>query len=296
MWGLRQSATMTLMRRKFSLAVVILLCSLGTARGGNAQSTNGSLNFLARITPTAAHPEPVRQFTFYLLTKSYREICKEVEEQNAPPDREKFIGDLKVSPELREWLRNHEVLDLTTPNLDKSLTADDILHIPEFLAAYQTTNSGGVTNGIPKPKYTDADKKDRPDRYQKQHDEYFAALKKFIQTHPESVSGMELEMTGINPQARWAQMQAEQKRRVLRIAPEVAQTKFLAAQADTDLEGRAAISNLPAGKYWLGTLNLEAGAGDQHLRWDVPVTIQDGRSVRVELTNLNATDAHGSMP
>ena len=61
-------------------------------------------------------------------------------------------------------------------------------------------------------------------------------------------------------------------------------------------DGRAAISNLPAGKYWLSTLNLEAGAGDQHLRWDVPVIVQDGRGARVELTNLNATDAHGSMP
>ncbi len=284
------------MKKAFPLVLVMVLCSLGVARSSAAQSANGSLDFIARITPTAAHPEPVRQFTFYVLTKSYREICKDVEEQNAAPDRDKFISDLKVSPELKEWLGKHEVLDLTTPNLDKTLTADDILHVPEFLAAYQRANSGGVTNGIPKPKYADADKKDRPDRYQKQHDEYFAALKKFIQTHPESVSGMELEMTGINPQAKWSQMQSEQKRRVLRIAPEVAQTKFLAAQADTDLEGRAAVSNLPAGTYWISTLNLEAGAGDQHLRWDVPVTIQGGHSSRVELTNLNATDANSSTP
>ena len=86
------------------------------------------------------------------------------------------------------------------------LTPDDILHVPEFLLAYQRTNSGGVTNGIPKPKYADADKTDNPDRYQKQHDEYFAALKKFIQTHPESVSGVELELTGVNPQAKWSQI------------------------------------------------------------------------------------------
>jgi len=41
-------------------------------------------------------------------------------------------------------------------------------------------------------------------------------------------------------------------------------------------------------------LNLDAGAGDAKLRWDVPVTIQSGRSTRVELTNLNAIDAHGN--
>jgi hypothetical protein len=219
-----------------------------------------------------------------------------VEAQDAPPDRDKFISDLKVSPELKDWLKAHEVFDLTSPNLDKLLTPDEILHVPEFLVAYQRANSGGVTNGIPKPKYADADKTDHPDRYQKQHDQYLAALKKFIQTHPESVSGMELELTAVNPQAKWSQIQFERKRRVLRVAPEVAQTKYLAAQTDTDLEGRGSVANLPAGNYWISTLNLDAGAGDSRLRWDVPVVVQAGRSTRIELTNLNATDAHGSTP
>jgi hypothetical protein len=276
--------------------IFVLLCSLCVAGAATAQTANGSLDFIARVSPTAARPEPVRQFTFYVLTKSYTDICKDVEAQDVPPDRQKFIDDLKVSPELKEWLKAHDVLDLTSPNLDKSLTPDEILHIPEFLLAYQRTNSGGVTNGIPKPKYVDADKTDHPDRYQKQHDQYFAALKKFIQAHPESISGMELELSGINPQAKWAQLQSERKRRVTRIAPEVAQTKYLVAQADTDLDGRASIANLPTGNYWISTLNLDAGAGDVRLKWDVPVTIQAGRSTRVELTNLNATDAHGSTP
>jgi hypothetical protein len=230
------------------------------------------------------------------LTKSYADICKDVEAQDAPPDRDKFIGDLKVSPELKDWLKAHEVFDLTSPNLDKLLTPNEILHIPEFLAAYQRANSGGVTNGIPKPKYVDADKTDHPDRYEKQHDQYLAALKKFIQTHPESVSGMELELTAVNPQAKWSQITFERKKRVQRVAPEVAQTKYLAAQTDTDLEGRGTVANLPAGNYWISTLNLDAGAGDSRLRWDVPVVVQAGRSTRIELTNLNATDAHGSTP
>jgi hypothetical protein len=282
--------------KKASPLIFVLLCSLCVAGAAAAQNANGSLDFIARVSPTAARPEPVRQFTFYVLTKSYTDICKDVEAQDVPPDRQKFIDDLKVSPELKEWLKAHDVLDLTSPNLDKSLTPDEILHIPEFLLAYQRTNSGGVTNGIPKPKYVDADKTDHPDRYQKQHDQYFAALKKFIQAHPESISGMELELSGINPQAKWAQLQSERERRVTRIAPEVAQTKYLVAQTDTDLDGRASIANLPTGNYWISTLNLDAGAGDVRLKWDVPVTIQGGRSTRVELTNLNATDAHGSTP
>jgi hypothetical protein len=284
------------MKRASPLLLVLLLCSLCAARSGTSQTTNSTLEIMARITPTAARPEPARQVTFYVLSKSYRDICKEVEAEDAPPDREKFISDLKVSPQLKEWLGKQDLLDLTTPNLDRLLTADDILRVPEFLAAYQRTNSGGVTNGIPKPKYVDADKENRPERYQKQHDEYLAALKKFIQTHPESVSGMELELTAVNPQAKWAEIQSEHKKRILRVAPEVAQTKFLVAQTDTDLDGRASVTNLPAGKYWISTLNLEAGAGDARLRWDVPVTILAGRNARIELTNLNAIDAHSSMP
>lgn len=284
------------MRKASPLLLALLLCSLSTARAATAQTSSGSLDFIARISPTAARPEPVRQVTFYLLTKSYADICKDVEAQDAPPDRDKFIRDLKVSQELKDWLKAHEVFDLTSPNLDKLLTPDEILHIPEFLAAYQRANSGGVTNGIPKPKYVDADKTDHPDRYEKQHDQYLAALKKFIQTHPESVSGMELELTAVNPQAKWSQIQFERKRRVQRVAPEVAQTKYLAAQTDTDLEGRGTVANLPAGNYWISTLNLDAGAGDSRLRWDVPVVVQAGRSTRIELTNLNATDAHGSTP
>ena len=276
--------------RNALLAAGIFVCSLIAGGTASGQGGNGALDLVARITPTAARPEPVRQFTFYVLTKSYEDIVKDVEASDAPPDRDKFIGDLKVSDELKEWLRKHDEFDLTSPNLDKVLTPDDILHVPEFLLAYQRANSGGVTYGIPKPKYADADKTAHPDRYQKQHDEYFVALKKFIQTHPESMSGVELELSGINPQSKWALLQTERKKRVLRMAPEVAQTKFLAAQTDTDLDGHATVASLPVGSYWISTLNLDAGAGDARLRWDVPVTIESGRSTRVELTNLNAID------
>ena len=103
-----------------------------------------------------------------------RRLLQEVEAGDAIPSRDKFIDDLKVSPELKEWLKAHEILDLTMPGLDKALTADDVLHVPEFLLAYQRSNSGGVTNGIPKPKYKDADKTDHPEKYEKQKEEYYS--------------------------------------------------------------------------------------------------------------------------
>src|SRR6266581_3414355 len=144
------------MRKAAVLIIGIAVCVLCFASGARAQSETGGLELTARITPTAARPEPVRQFTFYILTKSYSEIVKEIEENDPVPPRDQFIDGLKISPELRTWLKGHDMLDLTEPELDKQLTPDDILNIPEFLVAYQRTNSGGVTAGLPKPKYTDA--------------------------------------------------------------------------------------------------------------------------------------------
>jgi hypothetical protein len=83
---------------------------------------------------------------------------------------------------------------------------------------------------------------------------------------------------------------------VLHLAPEFAQTKYLAGKADTDLDGRGSLAGLAPGEYWVSTLNLDANAGDTRLGWDVQVTIRAGRTTRVELTNLNAIDTHASAP
>jgi hypothetical protein len=272
----------------FSLAMTAVLACFGQAT--RAQSSAGTLEITARITPTQARPEPVRQFTFYILTKSYADIAKEVEEGDVVPPRDEFIDGLKVTKELKAWLKAHDILDLTTPELDKMLTPDDIIHTPEFLLAYQHSNSGGVTNGIPKPKYKEADKTDHPEKYEKDKEAYYTALKKFIQTNPSTVSGVELELDAVNPQRKWALLTSNQKKRVQKLAPEVAQTKYLAAKVDTDLEGHAVLRELAPGNYWISSLNLDANAGDARVRWDVPVAIQAGRSFRIELTNLNAID------
>ena len=284
------------MRKMLPIFLGVLGCAVCATNGAPGQSASGTLEFAARITPTAARPEPVRQFTFYVLTKSYSEIVKEVEAQNTVDSRDKFIEGLKLSAELKEWLKAHDVFDLTKPDLDRLVTPDDILHVPEFLLAYQRSNSGGVTTGIPKPKYVDADKTANPERYNKQLQEYYVALKKFIQSNPSTVSGIELELTGVNPEQKWSKIQSEHRRRVLRMAPEYAQTKYLAGKADTDLDGRGSLTGLAPGEYWVSTLNLDANAGDTRLGWDVPVTIRAGQTARVELTNLNAVDTHATAP
>jgi len=279
-----------------SVAALLLSAEAQTDSGATARAATGALEFSARITPTAARPEPVRQFTFYILTKSYMEIVKEAEEKDPVPSREAFIDGLKFSAELRAWMKAHDTFDLSAPDMDKRISPDDVLGVPEFLLAYQRSNSGGVTPGFPKPKYTDLDRAKNPEKYKKLREEYLAALMKFLRNHPESMTGIELEMEEINPQRKWDALQNARNRRVLHAAPELAQLKFLARKADTDLEGRASVSGLPSGDYWISTLNLEANAGDMHVRWDVPVRIEAGQTTRVELTNLNTTEASGANP
>ncbi len=284
------------MRKTAYLAFGLLVASFVSRSAACAQTASGSLEFVARITPTAARPEPVRQFTFYILTKSYTAIVKEVEEKDPPPARDAFIDSLKVSPELRAWLKGHDTLDLTSPELDKLLTPDDLIKVKEFLEAYQRSNRGGVTSGLPRPKYREADRTEHPEKYEKLHQEYLNALMKFIRTHPETVSGVELELDAVNPQKKWAALLNERRRKVQRTAPDLAQIKFLAAKADTDLEGHGSVSGLAPGDYWISSLNLEAEAGDIRVHWDVPVTVEAGQTTRVELSNLNSTEANGSNP
>jgi len=147
---------MTHMRHAFR--VLALACGLlASASTLAAQTGTGAIDMTARVTPTGARPEPVRQFTLYVLTKSYADIIKEVEGQDVLPTREEFIDKLTVSPELKTWMKAHNVIDLTAPDLDKVVTADDIMKVPELFDAYERANSGGVTMGIPKPKYHEAD-------------------------------------------------------------------------------------------------------------------------------------------
>jgi len=275
----------------------LLFCSLLVlARVSIAQTTTGTLDVSVHITPTAARPEPVRQFTLYFLTKSYADIIKEVEGQDVLPTREEFIDNLKCTPQLKKWLKAHEVMDLTMPDFDKLVTPVEIMEVPEFLAAYQRSNSGGVTSGMPVPKFREADREANPEKYNKQKQEYINALKKFVETHPATVSGMELELGGVNPKYQWDKLHANHKKKIAQLAPDIAQTKYLAAKADTDMDGRVTVSGLAPGTYWVSSLNMDAASGDRRLNWDVAAKVQAGQTTRLDLTNVNGIDAFSSQP
>lgn len=285
-------------RKKIGVPLLCGALILGAAFCGSAaaQNSTGSLDISVHVTATGGRPEPVRQFMLYVLTKSFADISNEVDNGASLPTRDKFIDDLKVSAKLKDWMKGHEVMDLTAPDLDKVVTPDDIVSIPEFLEAYQKSNSGGVTTGMPTPKFHEADKETSPEKYEKAKQDYFVAMKKFIQSHPSTVSGMELELAGVNPKLAWDKLHAEHRRKVMQLSPETAQSKYLAGKTDTDLEGHAMITGLRSGNYWLSSLGMDGTSGDRRLRWDVPVTVQAGQATRVDLTNVNGTDLNSANP
>lgn len=259
-----------------------------------AQGGGGSLDVFAQITPTGGRPEPVRDFPIRLLTKSYADIIKEVEASDPMPSKDQFIDRLKVSDQLKEWMKKHDVLDLTQVDFDKLVTPDDIMEVPEFLSAYQRSNSGGVTAGLPTPKFKEADKEANPEKYEKAKQDYFASLKKFMTAHPSTIQGMELELGAVSPKTKWDKLVVEHKKRVAQLAPDTAEGKYLVGSTNTDLNGRALFSAIKPGNYWLSSLGIDAASGDRHIHWDVPVSIQPGQTARLTLSNVNGLDANSS--
>jgi hypothetical protein len=270
-----------------------VLCwgALSFARSVDAQAqapVPGSIEFLARIQPSGGRPEPVRSLSFYLLGKSLEEIRKEAEQTEPPADLDGFIEELTVSTELKTWMRTNRTIELAGSGFIRRLTAEDITTVPEFLEAYMKHNGASLNAGVPAPKYKESDRQDNPEKYRREREQYLRAISRHIMLHPETLQGIEAQLGGSNPSQRWAQHQAEQKRRIERRALLLSQTTYLVAQTDSDLEGRGFIRGVAPGRYWLTTLDTPALAGDVRLSWDVPVQVPAGGTARIELSNLNA--------
>jgi hypothetical protein len=253
-----------------------------------AAQTTGSIEFSARVAPTGGRPEPVRQLTFFLLRKSLDDVRTEAAQLEPAPDLDKFVDSLTVSPELKAWMKKHHSVDLAGGDFTKKLSPDDILDIPEIFEAYMSRNAGFKGVGFPDPKFNEKERETKPEKYKKQKEEYRAALSRFITAVPESVQGIDVNLTDINPSSKWRHLLNEQNQRLDNRMFDLAQQRYLAAQTDTDLDGRGSFSSLPPGTYWIGMIGTQAISGDVRLRWDVPVTVRPGQTSRIELSNLNA--------
>lgn len=275
---------------KFTRIVVIALMAAALVWPVAAQqNATGGLEFVAQATPTRGRPEPSAQVPFWVLRKSFADIQKEADAAIPPPDLDKFVDGLEnLTPELKAWMKRTRTAQLTGNEFMAKLKLGDVIDVPEFFDAFLSANTANIAVGFPRAKYREADREKNPERYEKQKKEFRDNVKKFMETYPHSRDGMDIHLVTIDPGTRWAQREAERKSDVRRKAMELAHTRYLAARAETDLEGRASVGNLAAGNYWLSTLENEVVAGDVRLRWDLPVTIRAGEVRRVELSNINA--------
>jgi hypothetical protein len=253
-----------------------------------SQSQNGSVEFVARATPSAGLEEPVRGFPFFLLTKSYEDITKEVEANYPKLDIDAFIDKLEVSKELKSWMKKNRSVQLSGPDFIQKVKPADVMETPEFLEAYITRESGDGTVKFPQPKYKPADKTKDPAKYDKLRAEYVEAVRRFVEASPDTVEGIDLELENIDPGPKWNVMEAKRAPEIRRRVAELAQSKYFVARTQTNLDGEAYIQRIPPGTYWLTTLDVAANVGDARPRWDVTLPVHSGQETRVALSNANA--------
>lgn len=273
-------------------AVLLFVCVFALPRkilasSQTAQET-GSLEIAVRVTPSGGRAEPGLRIPVYLLRKSFADIRKEAEATEPESDQTTFIDTLEVSDGLKAWMKRTKMIQLSGPEFVRKITPDDIFNVPEFLDAYLARNISDVVVGFPKPKYKESEKETNPQKYQRERQEYLDKVRKFLEPNRYTIEGIEVHLTEINAAQLWGRKLAERKQRIARKEMELAQLRYLAAQAETDMNGRVALVNVPAGEYWLSTLYGEAIAGDVRLRWDAPVEVRAGTAARIELNNLNA--------
>jgi hypothetical protein len=268
-------------------AFVIALFLIASPAHLSAQSS-GRVDFTARVAPTGGRPEPVRQLTFYLLSKSLEDIRSEALQLEPAPDFDKFVDALTVSPELKTWMKKHRSVNLSGGDFTKSLTADEIVDVPEFFDAYMKRNLGFKGVGFPTAKFKEKDREADPEKYKKEKDEYTAAIRKFIAAVPESVEGIDIDLSDKNPSVKWEHLRDAHIQHLETRTIELAEQRYLAGQTDTDLDGRGSFSGIAPGAYWISMIGIQAISGDVRLRWDLPVTVRPGETTRVELSNLNA--------
>ena len=267
---------------------VLALAVFGSARVACAQT--GAIEFTAQVTPANGSAEPVRGLPFVVLKKSFEEIRQEVSAQYPAPDMNKFIDDLTVSAELKAWMKRNHSVSLTGDDFLSNLKPHDVIVVPEFFQAYVDKNSHDGSDDFPKAKFREKDKTKNPEKYKADKQAYLDGVEKFVNAHPETLVGMDVEMNSINPGPAWAAQTSKREPYIQRQTMELARSRYFVAQTDTDLQGHGSINGLVAGKYWLGTLDIYATVGDARLQWDTPVTVKPGQVTRVLLSNANAAE------
>lgn len=279
----------------FALALGALLFPLTQSAAAQASATS-SVELNAYVRAPEAQPEPVREMTFYLLSRSVSDIRKEAASADGLVDLDHFVVQLDVSAELKDWIKKHRRVNLLGTDFTKEVSPDDVVSVPEFLTAYTSQNGAALHAVIPEPKYKKGEEQKNPEKFRQDREQYRQALRRYIQANMDSLEGIDAELRDVNPYPRWAKLQTEQQRHLEHRVMQLAQTHYLVATAVTNLSGHAAFDSVPAGEYWISNLDTPAFAGDLRLHWDIAVSVPQAKTARVELSNLNAVESSEQEP
>jgi len=274
------------MKRQFKLGILLSAVALAFVLPASPQ--NGSIEFVAQATPTDGLQEPVRGFPIFLLSKSYEGICKEVSATTPPPDMDGFINKLDVSKELKAWMKKNHWVTLSGEDFIHKLKVPDVMDVPEFYKAYRERNAGDEASNFPDPKFKASDQQKHPEKYARLQKEYADAIRAFMEAHPESIDGIDGNLTDVDPSPKWNEIVGKHDTMVRQRGLNLAESRYLVARTETDLQGQGFLRGVPPGTYWLSSLNVAAEVGDAHPKWDVPVTVQPGKTEYVALSNANA--------
>jgi hypothetical protein len=284
---------MSVMKNASVIAVLVIFSMIFAAPRATAQG--GSIEFVARATPSGGLEEPVRGFPFFLLSKSFAEVSNEAAKLYPKPDLNAFVDLLDESKEMKAWMKKNQWVRLTGEEFVNKLTVDDIMMVPEFFDAYVQRNAGDQTIVFPTPKYKPSDARKDLAKFNKAVADYHAAIRHFLTDNPKSTAGMDLNLEELDPSNKWDQVQAKSLPEIHRQTLALAQSKYLVARTETNLEGQGFLRGIPPGNYWLSTLDTPAAVGDAHPRWDTPVAVRANETTRIALSNANVVPpAHNS--
>ncbi|HTV58179.1 MAG TPA: carboxypeptidase-like regulatory domain-containing protein [Verrucomicrobiae bacterium] len=283
------------MKRFLLSSLLVALAGAGGAASAMAQT--GAIVFVARGIPSSGIAEPVRGFPFCLLRKSYADIRKEAVAAYPMPDMVAFINKLDVSPELKAWMKKNKRVNLTGEDFLHMIKPPDVIAVPEFYKAYMDHNADDQSlSNFPKPKYKPSDAKKHPDKFAKLQDDYHEAIQHYVADNPQTLDGMDAELTSVDPGPKWRDLEAKRIPQIERYALDMAQSKYLVARTVTDLQGRGEFTGIAPGTYWLSSLKVRATVGDAWLHWDVPVQVRSGQTTNADLSNVNSTNPVAQNP
>jgi hypothetical protein len=276
--------------RTFFPAVLFAVCAFPL------HAQNGSIQFDAHIRASAGDDEPVRGTNFYLLRKSYADIGVEAAAKVPPPDMNEFIDKLDVSRPMKTWMKKNKCVHLSGEAFVKLITPDDMIVIPEFYNTYLDRLKGDQTLTLPKAHFTEKDKEKDPSKYEEGVAEYKKQIKEFLIANPTTTDGLGLGLEDIDPGHKWDVLITKNKGVLDHETTMLAEGRYLVAQTKTDLDGRGYFRGIPAGNYWISTLDVDALVGEEHERWDTPLAVTPNRQAYIALSNINAVQPAGTNP